>query len=105
MKRGTWRRIFLILTMLSGAVCLFSAWKAFQVTHTIIAYFLLPIIVWISVIGLEIYSVIKTGQTLSSGVTKALERYEKARAWIHISLISLILVLVFLYPHLVITGS
>jgi len=103
-KPGTWRRIFLGLVILSASICIFSAWMAYRITPSILAYLLLPIIVTAVVLGLEIFSVLMFGKTLSANVTKALEQYKKARVWIWLSLISLVMVLVFLVPHLVITG-
>lgn len=99
------RKVFLGLTIIAGLFCIFCAWKAYMITQSVIAFFLLPIGVFIWVIALEIFSVIATKKTLSTNVTKALEEYKKARVWIYLSLASLILVLVFLWPHLAITGK
>lgn len=99
-----WRRFFLILVIVMGVVAVFCGWMAYRVTPTVLTLALLPTLTFGLVIALEILSVTINRKTLSTNTTKALEAYEKSRVWIYLTLISMVLVLIFLMPHLFITG-
>ena len=104
MSGKTLRAIFLVLVIFFGCVAVFCGWMAYSISNSVIAFFLLPTLVLALVLGLEIFSVIATKKTLSTNVTKAIETYKKIRFWVWGTIISMILVLTFLIPHLVITG-
>ncbi len=105
MSRSLLRKVFLVLVILAALFCIFCGWKAYSIDNKVIAYLLLPIGIFIEVIGLEIFSVIVTKKTLSTNVTKSLETYKKVRIWIYLEMAGMILVLLLLSPHLFITGK
>lgn len=96
---GLIRRICLIALIVFDIASLIFWWMADNL------FFWVFIGVNICVIGGEIYSVFKTGKTLSTNTTKALEKDDAKMRYTWIALLCFLLAMVFLVFHLVVTGK
>lgn len=81
--------------IVADVIMLFAWWMASQYI-----FFWVFIGINVCVIAGEIVSFLMTGHTLSTNVTKALEKFREKRPWIYLALIALGLAIGFLIVHL-----